>query len=401
MNKSMKIYIGVLTLVFVVIILIDTMHVKPVNWNPTYSLDTKNPFDLYVFNRELKSIIPEDRISRVIKTPYEYISDHPKPSAYLIIDHNLFTLSDTILLSEVAKGSILFISTESIALNITDSLGVRYMEADLNTTLKKLKYLQLKLTNKTWGNSSVQLKPVSNTFSYQKVNLETTTILGTETFPDGSVYPNFVKVRYGKGYVFLHCQPQAFTNVAMLSENSSSLYVAHLLSYLPSNLPVVWFVNGQTTKAGPPVSETSLSVVFQNPALRAVWLIMIYGLLLYILFNAKRRQRIIPVINPLKNTNVEFIQTIGNLYFLEGDTSNIVEKKIIYFLDKIRVKYYLDTTNLDERFAERLKSKSGKDSKLIGDILDFIRNFKINKTSEKKDLIHLNKLIEAFWKENI
>jgi len=129
------------------------------------------------------------------------------------------------------------------------------------------------------------------------------------------------------------------------------------------------------------------------------WLLFVYGMLLYLLFNAKRHQRIVPVVKPLKNTTVEFVQTIGNLYFQEGSTSNILGKKIIYFLDRVRHRYYLDTSKLDDNFALKLQSKSGKDKELIDDILTSIRDFQKLRTAIPTDLIKLNNLIEEFWKE--
>ena len=299
------------------------------------------------------------------------------------------------------SASILFVSSENFVRNITDSLALKYTEADSDLSLKKLDMLTLSLTNKNWSKADYQMKPVNNTFAFVDADAATTTILGTEKLPDGKIYPNFLKIKYGKGYVFIHNQPQVFTNHALLSEQSSAGYVAHLLSYIPKDRPVVWFVQGQTLNPNAPKNETGLSVVFRYPALRAVWLLLVYGLLLYIFFNSKRRQRIVPVIKPLRNTTVEFVQTIGNLYYQQGNTANVIDKKIVFFLDRIRTGYFIDTSKLDERFAEKLKSKSEKDIELITEIIDFINEFRKNKTAEKKDLIHINKLIEAFWDKNI
>ncbi len=401
MGKTIKLYLAGIFLLVLIILLIDTFRVKPTNWKPTYSLDHKNPFDLYVFNREIKNIIPENRIKRIVSTPYEYIQDQNGTVTYLVIKQNIYIIGDTVILEEVKKGSNLFISCENLIRNITDSLGLNYTEADSDLSLKKLDMLRLSLTNKNWGNADYQLKPVLNTFAFVDADSSTTTILGTEKLPDGKIYPNFLKIKYGKGYVFIHNQPQVFTNHALLSEKSSSNYVAHLLSYIPKSMPLVWFVDGQTSNPDAPKTETGLSVVFRYPALRAVWLLLIYGLVLYVLFNSKRRQRIVPVIKPLRNTTVEFVQTIGNLYYQQGNVANIIDKKIVFFLDRIRTNYFIDTSKLDERFAEKLKSKSGKNIELINEILEFINKFRKNKTAEKNDLIHLNKLIEEFWDKNI
>ena len=401
MGKTIKLYLAGIFLLVLIILLIDTFRVKPTNWKPTYYLDHKNPFDLYVFNREIKNIIPENRISRILSTPYEYIQNQTDTVNYLMIRQNMYFIGDTVILEKVKEGSNLFVSSENFVRNITDSLALKYTEADSDLSLKKLDVLTLSLTNKNWSKANYKMKPVNNTFAFVDADAATTTILGTEKFPDGKIYPNFLKIKYGKGYVFIHNQPQVFTNHALLSEQSSAGYVAHLLSYIPKDRPVVWFVQGQTSNPNAPKNETGLSVVFRYPALRAVWLLLVYGLLLYIFFNSKRRQRIVPVIKPLRNTTVEFVQTIGNLYYQQGNTANVIEKKIVFFLDRIRKGYFIDTSKLDERFAEKLKSKSEKDIELITEIIDFINEFRKNKTAEKKDLIHINKLIEAFWDKNI
>jgi len=398
MDKTIKIYLAAILLVVLVIFIIDTFRIKPVDWTPSYSLDHKKPLDLYVFDHEIKNFMPEHKINRELTTPYEYINQNHQKSVYVIINRFIFDTSDTILLNEVAAGSHLFISSENFIKNIQDTLGFEYEDIS-SVILSKESTLKLSLTNKTWANKQLILKPVNNTYAFVKMNAATTAILGTQTMPDGIVAPNFIRVKYGKGYVYIHNQPQIFSNVSLLYEKHASEYAALVLSYIPKNLPVVWFVGGQTINPDMPFAVSPLSIIFRYPALRASWLIMLYGLLLYILFNAKRRQRIIPEIKPLRNTTIEFVQTIGNLYFQEGNTANIVDKKIIYFLDRIRNRYYLDTSYTDERFAEKLQSKSGKDEKLINEILSFIRRFRQQKTASRTDLMHLNKLIEEFWEK--
>lgn len=401
MDKTLKIYLAAILLAVVLVFVIDAYRVKPLDWTPSYSLDKKKPLDLYVFNREIKAIIPEKRLKRVLVTNYEYLTlkKNNNKAVYLVIQPDSQFSPDSILLDEVAKGSVLFYCSQDFPKYLTDTLGVEYADVDPQMSLKTVDKIGLKLSNKGWGRRVLEVKPVQNTFSFVKLNKKTTTILGTETMPDGVETPDFVRISFGKGFIYLHNQPQVFSNIALLDKNSSAEYVAHLLTYLPHNLPVVWFVHGQSSDPSAPVTDTPLSVVFRYPALRAAWLLMIYGLLIYIFFNAKRRQRPIPVIRPLPNTTVEFVQTIGNLYRQQGSPANIVQKKIIYFLDRIRNTYYLDTAKLDERFAEKLQSKSGKSRDQIDEILSFISKFKEQKKAESKDLIYINKLIEDFWRK--
>src|SRR6476661_1712372 len=82
-------------------------------------------------------------------------------------------------------------------------------------------------------------------------------------------------------------------------------------------------------------------------------------MLIYVFFEMKRRQRIIPIITPLKNTTVEFIRTVATVYFQQKDNRSIATKKITYFLEFIRNKYFIATTTFDEQFIEQLSRKSG------------------------------------------
>ena len=54
MPKSLKIYIGILLLILIGIMVIDANRPKPIDWRPTFSLNDKIPFGLYVFSKEYK-----------------------------------------------------------------------------------------------------------------------------------------------------------------------------------------------------------------------------------------------------------------------------------------------------------------------------------------------------------
>jgi hypothetical protein len=132
-----------------------------------------------------------------------------------------------------------------------------------------------------------------------------------------------------------------------------------------------------------------------QPALKWAWYLFLIGLLIFIIFNAKRKQRIVPILKPLPNLTLDFTKTIGNLYYQEGDHDNIIDKKIIYFLERIRNEYLIDTTKLDDEFIKKLHHKSGKE---VSDITELV--FLINEHrksyhgSLEEDLIRINNAIE-------
>ena len=134
-----------------------------------------------------------------------------------------------------------------------------------------------------------------------------------------------------------------------------------------------------------------------QPALRITWRLMLLGLLLYLIFKGKREQRIIPIIKKPENTTVEFAQSISSLYFQEGDSVDLVRKKITYFLDHIRNTYNIDTQEINSSFIEKLYNKSGKDKELIAKIVHLIIDFEKNQQADEQALINLDKWIQTFW----
>lgn len=401
MDKTLKIFLASLVGVIILIIIVDDMRVKPIVWEPTYNINYKNPLDLYVFNQQIDALFPEKTLEKTNATFYQYLWENGDTIRrnYLMIDFNMYERLDSTTLAEVAAGSTLFISGENIRRTFLDSLGVEFSDLNYSSPLNDEDSVCLTLTASDWQTQHVYLKKSFNTYAFVRLPKTSSAILGESQFPDENVYPAFVRVKYGKGTVFLHTQPAVFTNYALLKSGNSADYVAHLLSYLPKNQPTVWFVRGKISGSGSDVGQTPLMVIFRYPALRMAWLIFLYGLLLYVLFNTKRRQRVVPIIKPLKNTTIEFTQTIGNLYYQEENATNVVDKQIIYFLDKIRNRYYLDTQNLDEDFVKRLQTKSGKDFSLIKEIVYQINKFRKNNYAEQETLILLNGLIERFWEE--
>src|SRR5699024_17193 len=119
------------------------------------------------------------------------------------------------------------------------------------------------------------------------------------------------------------------------------------------------------------------------------------GLVLFVFFNAKRKQRIVPVIEPLKNTSVDFVKSIGNLYLQEGDFHDMMAKKARYFLNKVRLDLLTDTQNLDEDFIKKLHLKTGKPMEIISEAVLLIRKAQDPYAAVmKEDLIRMNTLLD-------
>lgn len=408
MSKTLKIYLSVFAILIAAMIAIDQTRQRPLDWFPGYYLDEKKPLDLYVLNQEIDHLF-NDSVIRYSKNPFEYFQQQDslniKKETYLFIREAVYideSLTHKIL-NAVKQGSMLFIASDGFDPYLTDTLQAicEYASFDnpviFNSAIGDRPELKLRFSKKAWKEEEYLYSPVFGQYAFVEADTASSTALGYMTFPDESEYINFMEFRFGEGKIFLHNQPVVFSNYSLLSNEPLQEYVERVLSCLPDQ-PVVWFVASQQDKGG--MGKNQLSIIFKYPALRMTWLIFLYGLIVFIFFTAKRKQRVVPVVKPLKNTTVEFAQTIGNLYFQEGDISDIARKKIIYFLDRVRRTYNIDTQLPEDKLIYRLGLKSGKDEQLIKDILYLIGEINLQNRCSKQTLIQLSSLMDRFWDSN-
>ena len=202
---------------------------------------------------------------------------------------------------------------------------------------------------------------------------------------------NFIKINYGKGHVYLHTEPLILTNYYLLKPQNKK-YVEDVFSYLP-NRKTIWFIEAKSSES--PQKSSPLSFILANPALRYAWYLFLVGLLLFVIFNVKRKQRVVPILEPLKNTSVDFVKSIGNLYLQEGDFHDMMAKKSQYFLHRVRLDLMIDTKDLNEIFAQKLHLKTGKNLDKINEALVLIKKSEDPYSSVvKEDLLSLNRILD-------
>jgi hypothetical protein len=393
MPKSLKIYIFLLVLILVGIIIIDANKKVPIDWRPSYSLREKIPFGLYVFDQESKSLFNPQKIKKFGETPYEFFdqyydvddSTYSVSGTFLHIDNSCTIDNSSVdeLLYFVSHGNNAFLSATSFPEKLADSL--HFETAQSNSFLDSI---QFKTERNHTTNQFYFNKGINDAYFYE-IDSTRTTVLGTQSNSKGITQTNFVRIPYKNGAFYLHLQPVAFTNYYLLKENAQ--YTQEVLGYIAPNETIYWNVNQYENQN---LSESPLRYILSKPALRWAWYLSLISLLFFMIFNAKRRQRIVPIKEPLKNTTVDFTKTIGNLYYQEKDHQNIAEKKIVFLLEKIRNEYYIDTFNLDETFINRLHQKTGNDKTVIENVVQLIKKIRNQSQTTEKELINFNELLE-------
>ena len=390
MGKAIRNYLILLSVVVIVMALtVFSSADRKVDWEQTYDANSKQPFGLYIFGEQLKHFFSK-RVDRISYTPYEYLRRNQQKGEcnYIFTTKGIDKVSLKKILSDVRAGSqALFLNEDQ---GLIDTLKI---ETDYDYVSK----INLQL-NSTSYNKPIYLhieKVFVKVSFFTQLDKERDKALGYVFFSEGTKKKiNFVEVPYGKGKFFLHVGPPiAFTNYFLKESQEVRSYAATVLSYLPEDRPTVWFVP-------PTQGEDTLSFIMSQPQLRTAWHLMLLGFVLYLLFKGKRQQRIIPVIEKPKNTTIEFAQSISSLYYQERDATDMVRKKITYFLDQVRQRYYLDTQQINEDFATKLANKSGKDKDLVQQIVDTIIHFEQTQQAQEETLTQLDKWIDEFWNKH-
>jgi hypothetical protein len=393
LRKDWK-YIVYIGLAIALYAAVNLMAPKQFNWTVTLAHDDKDPYGTFVFNELLPSIFKAHEITLSNQTIYE-LKDSLKHSKNLVIISSSFSgdkPDSDVLLEQVSNGANVFISASYFWGHFSDTLQVSTYDYAFTTEdgailhqkdTSHLKFASVSLD--TTQHFNFKIGDIPNYF--QKFDTTRTTVIARNVYNQ----PVTIRVNYGKGNFILNCTPLALTNVYMLYENNSK-FISSTLSYLPQR-DVIWT---EYYQLGRRESNSPLRFILTNESLSWAYYLTIGSIIIFMIFEAKRKQRIIPVLRPPANTSLEFVSTIGNLYYQHGDHKNMAEKKVNYLLDQIRSRYFLRTNEINDDFISQLASKSGNSKDEVLMLFNTINYISSSTIISPGQLVDLNEKIERF-----
>ena len=218
--------------------------------------------------------------------------------------------------------------------------------------------------------------------------------------------PNYVVLFSGKGRLYLHLAPRAFSNYFLLTKENFK-YFKSVTAYLRFEPQYVYwdeyYKNITPTlnknnlhKKNAENDFSSLGVIRKNPSLWWAFCLAVAGIILFVFFNMKRKQRSIKIIKPPSNTTVAFAETIGALYLQQKNNKNIADKMITYFYEYLRRRYFINTSSIDGYFINSLSGKSGISFNEINQLFERIQTMKVQDEVSDEELLELNAGIEKF-----
>ncbi len=433
----------ILLAAIVLVVLVQWGAPKQTDWTENYYSRDARPYGCKLLVDRLPDIFPNQQINTPKISLYKR-KDQVRPGNYLFVNNDFFldNLDLDVLLKLVSEGSNAFIATAQLSSALRDTLQIE-SESVFNASpsvkigfappmprkTKLYAYKHIDYLHGLLPDSATTLRPV-------RLGIVVTGNLKGKA--DSAT--NFVAIRWGKGRFFIHTMPQVFSNYNMVDPENAR-YIAKALSYMPVR-EIFWeeyytdatYAGSRANDYSDDLSETDSLQLAENrtgenwdesraypmrkndqarendsifrfllseAALRWALYLTLAGLVLFVFFEAKRRQRIVPVIPPLANASLEFTETVGRLYYQHRDHKNIAEKKITYFLEIIRNRFYLNTNKMDNDFYAALSRKSGFERAEVESTFRFIAYIQKQGVITEEQLLDLNRRIGQFERKTV
>ncbi|MDR0825509.1 MAG: hypothetical protein LBN74_10475 [Prevotella sp.] len=418
-DKKMIILVAVIIVLLIGLSYASSKAPKAVDWEPTFINTKTSPYGTYItyellgdlFDKKnirstrrpiynnLKKSDVTNTIQKEVVTEANTIKNDPTAwyrdieasidtTSYIFI--NTTFLLDKVdlqyLLNFVGLGNNVFISSEEFSSSLMDTLKIQTKKVFFGFEADTI-YSLVDFPDKKYRFKSIQ--------SQTRLNTDSCLLPVRPLAFNNKKDTVFVDVQYGKGHFYIHTIPSAFANVNLLQIDKYD-FAFKSLSYLPKNSKIIW--DEYQKQGGIGDNDSIFRAMLNNKPLRIALYLILAGFLLFMIFRAKRAQRVIPVINPPVNSSLEFLSTVSNLYYRKKDFKTIAEKRQSYFLDFIRKNYYMSTENINDEFLNVLSAKSGMDKGHLTELFSLYKDMVILPYAPNDIFLKYNNLLEEFYR---
>jgi hypothetical protein len=392
-------------------------------WYETYKIDKQEPFDISVTYEILKTYNPGKKFVTMKSELSKELVDVPKgdTSNYVLVGGSMFLDSASMdgLLEFVSAGNNAFIITRWAHQDLMYKLydftcapswdGYAYSYDTL--AAMNLRHPDIRAPKEY----QYKVKKADETLEFSWNYLSERYLCGDSASPfiplgdvhlNDSNHVNFFKIPYGNGMFYFHTNPIAFTNYHMLKEESKA-YAEKVFSHM-SKGDIYWDERSKTYyypknqhkyQGAHDVGESPLKYLLSQTPLRWALYMSLALILLYMLFRAKRKQRPIPLLDPNLNTSLEFVQSIGRLYFLQRSHQRLCIQMMRQFLAFLRTRYQFSTNQIDDDLKKRIAVKTGVKQEVIDSIFqqsNWIQSTVIHLSDQ--ELIKFYQTLDQFYK---
>lgn len=386
------------------------------SWNMTYDPNDRGPYGTYMLKELLDTTGMFGNFLQLDEALEETLEDNPDVNdIYFFVGgkNHLSDSSTQYLLDFIYEGNSAVIATEIFPEELLNQLCYDpdwiYTDEKIDST-QYFKFLHSNFQGKRYkfdfihnNRSTLKTWYYFDLETFVLDHNDTLITLGANTKNE----PNFIKIKYGDGELFMISTPYVFTNICMMKRDGFQ-YAENVLRHVPPGR-VQWdkysleyrYQSSQDNNesgGGGEERESILQFIMNNPPLLWAFMILLIGAILYAIFKGRRMQKVIPATESKENMSLQYINTLSSLYLQEKKHNKLVRLKEKTFLNFIADHYYIQTSSPDEKFFEKVAIKSHIPK---AEIIDIFRLFdELERSSEVSDkaLISLHQKIENFYK---
>ena len=345
---------------------------KSFNWNITLNEDGEEPYDLLVFHDLLRDAAGSDWYKKIeygLKqelqkaddgTLYIYFGQYPDYSPDELKQMREF----------VNGGGKVFILSRDFENEIYDSVTAKNTAAKLgdsahyepSTPLRSFAAEKTKVISSGGNEAQIYYKIKSDikqsNWRYYGDSLLAVINPVRHAAEYGDGKPFIIEKKAGKGSVYFCADPMIFTNYHMKKKE-----VFDVVNDIVKDIDhegVLYDVSRTAFSQTEAVDRGPLHYLFSYASFRRAWTLLLIMTVLYLAFNLKRRQRVMPLQAAPSNNAAIFAQTAGLLFYKSKAHLQIARKKSEVFLFEVNRKYGISTYQLNDNFINALSNKTGK-----------------------------------------
>lgn len=397
MKRGERKYVVMLAVLVTGLVVLELAAPRPVDWTLSFQRDDSRPYGGRILYTLLPHLFPGGPRQPVDAPPFTVLRDT------LFRGVTYLFLTDTFapdaaeaerLLAFVARGNTVFVGAHRFEGPFADSLRLRTAARPAVPAIPGLTdedSVAVNLVHPALAAPEGFYVPEALArYHFTRFDTARTTLLGE----DGRGAANLIRMTAGMGRLVLTSSPLLYTNYALRRPDRAE-YAYRVLGRLPDG-PLWWDAHYKPIRRE---AATPLRFVLSDPALRWAYYLALGGLLLFLVFGGRRRQRVIPVIAPPKNETAAFVRTVGHLYARQADPATLAERMMRYFLEDLRTRYHVALPPGAPGFAARLVERTGIDPALAEALA---RDLTAGTASppEEKALLHLGQRMADFYEQS-
>ena len=359
MKQLIYSFIGLVMLLFA-----SCSQEKETDWSASMDRNGKEPYGCQIAYQHLNELYPHADIQRG-GSIMSYVKSINRKTTNLgghlifLISTNFWidSLGMTELNTFVENGNVVVLFSEKMPKVVTDNFHVKPMNVshffnDKHTDSGMIQ--QVSIQYNTDLHDFRFRGDLIRPFSFVSDSIENDTSLHAIIgYTDSNKAPHILVRHSGNGAFILGSSAIPFTNYFLL-QGENRHYYEYLLSWISENMASIrWY-----SKALLIANQDEGNSWLKFPPLFYAFISILILFLLYAYFEGKRRQRAIELWPIKKNASLEFVETVGQLYFNKGDHKNLAEKMIRLFQDFLRQHYQLKSNTWNEELALNLARKS-------------------------------------------